>query len=175
MKPRSNLSLALNLAALVAGMVMLAYASVPLYRLFCQVTGYGGTTQEAKHAPGQISQRQITVDFNADTDPALPWKFRPGERSIRVRVGEQSMTHYVAENLSDQPVKGHAVYNVVPFSAGSYFVKIECFCFKEQTLAPHAKVDMPVVFYIDPAILADPDMNDVKTITLSYTFFPIKK
>jgi cytochrome c oxidase assembly protein subunit 11 len=166
-----NIRLAINLLALAAGMAMLAYASVPLYRLFCQMTGYGGTTQEGKASTGKIFSRTITVAFNADTDPALPWQFSPGEHTHKVKVGEQALTHFTAHNLSNAPVTGRAVYNVVPFKAGPYFVKIECFCFKEQTLKPGEKVSMPVSFYIDPAIMDDPEMNDVKTITLSYTFF----
>jgi cytochrome c oxidase assembly protein subunit 11 len=169
-----NTSLALNLAALVMGMVMLAYASVPLYRLFCELTGYGGTPREASHAPDRVYNHTITITFNADTDSSLPWEFKPVQKSLKVKVGEQTLAHYEARNLSGKPVTGRAVYNVVPFAAGPYFVKIECFCFKEQTLKPHTRVDMPVSFYIDPAIMDDPDMKNVKTITLSYTFFAIK-
>lgn len=166
-----NLSLALNLAALAVGMVMLAYASVPLYRLFCQVTGYGGTTREGVYHQQKIFDRQINITFNADTDPNLPWKFAPGEKLRKVRVGEQALTYFTAENSSSQPVTGRAVYNVVPHKAGQYFVKIACFCFNEQTLSAHQKVNMPVSFYIDPAIMDDHELDDVHTITLSYTFF----
>lgn len=166
-----NLSLAFNLAVLAAGMLMLAYASVPLYRLFCQVTGYGGTTRAAAHAPAVTYGRTMTVRFNADTDPHLPWKFYPGEKNHTVKVGEEALTYFVAENTSDRQVTGRAVYNVVPHKAGQYFAKIECFCFTEQTLQPKQKVDMPVSFYIDPAIMNDPELDTVKTITLSYTFF----
>lgn len=171
----SNKNLALNLAAIAVGMVLLAYASVPLYRLFCQATGYNGTTREAARAPDKVFDREITVSFNADIAPGLPWKFTPGEKSVKVKLGRQTLIHYVAQNLSDEPVTGRAVYNVVPLAAGAYFVKIACFCFKEQTLAAHQKADMPVVFYIDPAIMEDPDMKALKNITLSYTFFPVKK
>jgi cytochrome c oxidase assembly protein subunit 11 len=170
-----NNKMAINLLAMAAGMLMLAYASVPLYRLFCEVTGYGGTTRQASAAPQTISERVINIEFNADIDPALNWEFKPGERSHKVKIGEQALTYYVAHNRENYPVKGHAVYNVVPFKAGPYFNKIECFCFTEQTLAAGQKVDMPVSFFIDPAMLNDPDMKDVKTITLSYTFFPTKK
>jgi cytochrome c oxidase assembly protein subunit 11 len=170
-----NIRLAFNLGALVAGMVMLAYASVPLYQLFCAVTGYGGTTQRAVALPGSVSERVITVEFNADIDPGLPWDFAPGERRRTVKVGEQGLTHYVAKNLTDKPVGGHAVYNVVPFKAGQYFTKIHCFCFENQTLGANQQVDMPVSFFIDPAMLSDPEMKDVHTITLSYTFFPLKQ
>jgi cytochrome c oxidase assembly protein subunit 11 len=168
-----NRFLALNLLALAAGMLLLAYASVPLYRLFCEMTGYGGTTRQAIGAPVAASERTITVRFNADIDQSLPWEFRPLQKSMTVRLGEQVLAHYEARNLLNKPVSGHAVYNVVPFAAGPYFGKIECFCFTQQTLAPHARVDMPVSFYIDPAILDDPDLRNVKTITLSYTFFAI--
>lgn len=170
-----NFSLALNCAILVIAMFGLAYASVPLYRLFCQVTGFGGTTQEALVAPGAVSGHVINVRFNADIDPALPWEFKPGERQMRVKVGEQSLTHYVAYNKTNSPVTGHATYNVVPHGAGAYFSKIHCFCFENQTLQPRQKMNMPVSFFIDPAILNDPEMKDVRTITLSYTFFPLKK
>lgn len=166
-----NSRLALNALALAISMVMLAYASVPLYRIFCQVTGYGGTTQEGLQAPGSAGGRDITILFNADTDPSLNWSFTPGERKVRVKAGEQGLTHYVAENRDNVPVTGHASYNVVPNIAGQYFVKIHCFCFENQTLQPHQKVNMPVSFYLDPKMLEDPEMKDVDTITLSYTFF----
>jgi cytochrome c oxidase assembly protein subunit 11 len=170
-----NTTLAVNLAAIVAGMFMLAYASVPLYRLFCQVTGYNGTTQEAKHAPDHVINRDVTVRFNADISPGLLWEFRPGQKSLKVKVGQQAMTHFVARNLSDKPITGRAVYNVLPLTAGAYFVKIQCFCFTEQTLQPGAEVNMPVVFYIAPSIVNDHDMDGVQTITLSYTFFEVRK
>jgi len=166
-----NLSFAFNLGALVVGMVMLAYASVPLYRLFCQVTGYGGTTQQAAHTTGEVFDRTMTITFNADHDQSLPWSFKPGENKNVVKVGEQGLTYYIAENNSDKPVTGMATYNVVPHKAGQYFVKIACFCFEKQTLGARQKVDMPVSFYIDPAIMDDPDLKHVNTITLSYTFF----
>jgi len=171
----SNKNLALNLAALAAGMLMLAYASVPLYRLFCEVTGYGGMTRTATSpAPGALA-KSITIAFNAETDPNLPWEFAPEKRLQKVHIGEQSLAFYRAKNLSNKPVTGHAVYNVVPHQAGAYFVKIDCFCFREQTLAAKEKVNMPVSFYIDPAILDDPDLKGIETITLSYTFFAVKK
>ncbi len=168
-----NLSLAFNLALIVLGMLALAYASVPLYRLFCKTTGYGGTTQESAHAPDKVFDRVITVRFNADIDPNLPWEFAPGEREVKLKVGAQGFTHFVAKNHSNKAITGRAVYNVVPFAAGSYFVKTACFCFKQQTLQPRQKVNMPVAFYIDPSIMDDPEMKDVSTITLSYTFFPL--
>lgn len=170
-----NSRLALNLCMLAAGMAMLAYASVPLYRVFCEVTGFGGTTKRAALAPDQATGRIVTLTFNADIAPDLPWRFSPGEPSMQVRVGQNSLTHYVAENLSENPTKGHAVYNVTPHKAGRYFEKIECFCFTEQTLEGRQKVNMPVSFFIDPAFADDPDMKDVHTITLSYTFFAAKE
>lgn len=170
--PRRNLTLALNLIALALGMLLLAYASVPLYRLFCEVTGYGGTTQRASGIKIVPLERRITVHFDAETAPGLPWKFAPGESSVSVRIGEDRLTYYTAQNLSGAAVTGHAVFNVVPHEAGAYFVKVECFCFQDQTLAPHQNVQMPVSFYIDPAIAENPELQDVKEITLSYTFFP---
>ena len=171
---RKNLNLALNLVLIVIGMLALTYASVPLYRIFCKVTGYGGTTQQSSIAPAKIINRDIAIDFNADTDPALPWEFKPAQERIHIKVGQQQLTHYTARNTSNHAITGRATYNVLPFSAGSYFVKISCFCFKEQTLKAGEEVDMPVVFYVDPSIMNDPEMNDLKTITLSYTFFPVK-
>jgi len=170
-----NTHLALNLAALVIGMLLLAYASVPLYRLFCRATGYNGTTQEAAHAPDRIINRDITIRFNADTAPGLLWEFKPALKNLKVKVGQQALTHYVARNLSDRAITGRAVYNVLPLTAGAYFVKVECFCFKEQTIAANARVEMPVSFYVDPSIMDDRDMDGVKTITLSYTFFEVKE
>lgn len=173
-KPNKNKALALNLLLVVVGMLMLTAASVPFYRLFCQVTGYGGTTGESTAAPGQIINRTFTVTFNADTDPNLPWEFRSVNTKVKVKVGEQKLIHYTAHNKTDRRITGRAVYNVVPFAAGAYFQKIECFCFVEQTLEPGQTVDMPVLFYIDPSVMEDADMKDVQTITLSYTFFPVK-
>lgn len=169
-----NTKLALNAAVLAISMLGLAYASVPLYRLFCQVTGFGGTTQEGLVAPGAVAGHEVKVRFNADTDPNLNWNFKPGEREMKVKVGEQSLSYYIAENKDSASLTGHATYNVVPHGAGQYFVKIHCFCFENQTLKPGQKVHMPVSFYIDPAILNDPEMKDISTITLSYTFFPQK-
>jgi cytochrome c oxidase assembly protein subunit 11 len=158
-------------ASVVVGMLGLTAAAVPLYQLFCQVTGYGGTTQRAEAAPGGEFEQTITVRFNADIDPDLPWSFQPEQRQIEVRVGEQNLAFYGARNRSDHPIVGQATYNVTPFKAAPYFSKIACFCFDEQVLQPGEEVDMPVSFYVDPGILSDPDTQDVRTITLSYTFF----
>lgn len=155
-------------------MVMLTYASVPLYRLFCQVTGFAGATRQSAVLPSQTDKRTIRITFNADTDPNLPWKFKSGEYERTVHVGENGFTFYTAKNLTDKTITGRAIYNVVPHKAGAYFVKVECFCFQEQSLKPYEDVHMPVSFFLDPALLDDPEMNDVDTITLSYTFFPAK-
>ena len=159
---------------LVAAMVGLAFASVPLYRLFCQVTGFGGTTQMAVGgaAPGAVG-RLISVRFDANTSPALPWRFEPVDTHRQVAIGARNIANYTARNLSDRPVTGTATFNVTPSQAGQYFTKIQCFCFTEQTLAPGQEVSMPVIFYVDPAILDDPAARDISEITLSYTFYPV--
>ena len=168
---RSNGRLALLLTGVVAGMIGLSFASVPLYRLFCQVTGFGGTPQVAERAPEAIAERVITVRFNADTDPALPWAFQPVQREVEVRVGEPALTFYRARNAGSGPVTGTATFNVTPLKAGAYFSKVECFCFTEQRLAAGEQVDMGVSFFVDPAILEDRNLDEVEAITLSYTFF----
>ncbi len=171
---RRNRKLLVSLFGVVAGMVGLAYASVPLYSLFCQVTGFGGTTQRAEAAPGVTGGRTVTVRFNADVNTALPWSFRPEQTALRVRLGETGLAAYRAENRAAQPTVGTATFNVTPDKAGRYFNKIECFCFTEQVLEPGQSVDMPVAFFVDPALADDPAMEDVTTITLSYTFFRAK-
>ena len=168
----NNRATARALAAIAIGMVMLAYASVPLYKIFCPVTGFGGTTQRvAANFITRKSDRIINVRFNADTDPRLPWKFTPVEKSVDVHLGENRLVAFRAVNASDQPTRGTASYNVTPFAAGKYFNKIQCFCFEEQHLGPHQSATLPVSFFIDPAILDDPQLRDVANITLSYTFF----
>jgi cytochrome c oxidase assembly protein subunit 11 len=164
---------ALALTGVIAGMVGLTAAAVPLYRLFCQVTGYGGTTQRAEAAPAQALDQTITVRFNADVADDLPWSFEPEQRQLAVRIGEQSLAFFRARNRGDQAIAGQATFNVTPFKAGPYFSKIACFCFEEQILQPGEEIDMPVSFYVDPAIVSEPDTQDVHTITLSYTFFPL--
>lgn len=160
-----------GLIALLGVMVALTAFAVPLYNYFCRITGYGGTTQIAAQAPGINIERQITVRFNADTGRDLPWDFRPAQRAVTVRIGETAYITYIAENLSDQTVVGSAVFNVTPFKVGPYFSKIACFCFDEQTLAPGERVEMPVTFFIDPSIMDDVNLDDVKSVTLSYAFF----
>jgi cytochrome c oxidase assembly protein subunit 11 len=164
------------LAALMAlAMVGLGFAAVPLYRLFCQVTGFGGTTMRATEAdlPTRASSVQVAVRFDANTASGLPWRFGPEQPVQRVAVGARDMAFYYAQNLTDRPVTGRAVFNVSPDQAGKYFNKIECFCFTEQTLKPGERVRMPVTFFVDPAILDDPDTKDIQQITLSYTFYPV--
>ncbi len=164
---------ALMMAAIVAAMLGLAFASVPLYRLFCEATGLGGTTRRAEAAPGAIAGN-VAVRFDANVSRGLPWKFEPVQRVVEVAPGARTQILYRAENLSDRTVTGTAVFNVSPDQAGKYFNKIACFCFTEQTLKPHQKVDMPVVFFIDPAMVDDADATQVREITLSYTFYPVE-
>ena len=161
------------MALLVLAMLGLAFASVPLYRLFCQVTGLNGTTQRAEAAPGAVDG-QIGVRFDANVSGNLPWKFEPVEKRITVAPGGRTLASYKASNQVARPTTGRAVFNVSPAQAGQYFSKIECFCFTEQTLAPGQSVDMPVVFFVDPAIRDDPDIGSIDEITLSYTFYPVE-
>jgi cytochrome c oxidase assembly protein subunit 11 len=170
---RANRTVALFACGASLAMLGLTAASVPLYRMFCQTTGYGGTTQVAKRAPAAPLERTMTVRFNADTDPALPWEFRPVQREVVVRLGEQRLAFFHARNRSDRPITGQAIYNVTPDKAGAYFDKIACFCFTEQTLQPGEEADMPVSFFVDPAIADDQNAREVRTITLSYTFFMV--
>lgn len=169
-----NARLSLWLCCLVAGMTGLAFASVPLYRLFCQVTGFGGTPMVSAAAPAKVIDRVVTVRFNADTDPHLPWRFRPEQTSVKVHAGARHLVFYRAENQSDRPVAGTATFNVTPEKAGKYFHKTYCFCFEEQWLGAGQHAYLPVSFYVDPAIADDKNMADVHTITLSYTFFRMK-
>lgn len=168
---KKNARLGLTVLGVVFLMVGLAYASVPLYKLFCSVTGFGGTTQVAQNLPGNVLERTVTVKFNAETNRNLAWEFEPEQREIKVRLGQRGLTAYFAHNKLSTPSTGMAVYNVTPLKAGKYFHKIECFCFNEQTLAPTERVNMPVMFFVDPSMADDPAMDDVTEITLSYTFF----
>lgn len=156
----------------VAGMVGAAYAAVPFYNWFCKVTGFNGTTQVATAAPGAISDRKITVRFDANVGPGLAWHFEPEQRSIEVRLGEVVTVNYLAVNETARQITASAAYNVTPLTMGTYFQKINCFCFTEQTLKAGEKREMAVVFYVDPAMLKDSDGADTDTITLSYTFYP---
>jgi cytochrome c oxidase assembly protein subunit 11 len=159
------------LAGLVVVMVGLAFASVPLYRLFCQVTGFGGTPMLAEKAPDVVTDRVISIRFDANTAPDLDWEFTPEQQSIQARVGEPFLAYYRATNRSGEPLVGTATYNVTPLKAGKYFKKIACFCFTKQPLAPGQSARLPLQFFIDPAIVDDPHMREVGSITLSYTFF----
>lgn len=163
----------LSLLMIVVGMTCLAWASIPLYRLFCQVTGFGGTTQRAETAPGMVGDRLVTVRFDA-TVADVPWQFEPVQRAVQVRVGETTLIYYRAHNNGHETVAGNATFNVTPDKAGVYFDKIQCFCFSEQSLKPGETVEMPVSFFIDPAMAKDRNLDDVNTITLSYTFFRAK-
>lgn len=161
-------------ALIVVAMVGLAYASVPLYRMFCQVTGFGGTTQMriGAEAPGAVG-RLISVRFDANVSPALGWEFKPVDTHRRVAIGARNIALYTARNLTNRPLVGTATFNVTPTQAGQYFTKVQCFCFTEQRLEPGQEVRMPVVYYVDPAILNDPNARDISEITLSYTFYPV--
>lgn len=172
---RRNLSVATMLGGLVAGMVGLAFASVPLYRLFCEVTGFGGTPRvDAAAVSSGISDREIEVRFDSNVAGGLPWTFEPEQRSIRVRLGEEVEARYRVRNLAATDTIGTSTFNVVPNSAGPHFVKLQCFCFTEQRLRPGEEATLPVRFYVEPEIGADRDARNVAAVTLSYTFFPQK-
>lgn len=158
-------------------MLGLGFASVPLYRLFCQVTGFGGTTMkisEAQAAEIETTDRMISIRFDANVERSMPWQFRPLQVTDTVSIGARDMAIYVARNTSDRPVTGTATFNVEPEAAGKYFSKVQCFCFTEQELKPGQEIRMPVIYYVDPKILNDPDAKDIEQITLSYTFHPVK-
>lgn len=167
---RRNRRMGIGVASVAAGMVGLSFAAVPLYDLFCRVTGYNGTVQRGLAAPG-ATDRTITVRFAAQTDRNLPWRFQAEQTSMTVRLGEEGLAFYTAANRAETPVTGVSVYNVTPEKVGRYFHKVACFCFDEQTLTPGQRVDMPVSFWVDPRIAEDPNTRDVTTITLSYTFY----
>jgi cytochrome c oxidase assembly protein subunit 11 len=175
MKLSRNDTVLLSCVAGVVFMTGLSFAAVPLYDLFCRATGYGGTPSRADAAPATISDRMVTVRFDSNVDPALGWSFQPVTRAMKVRVGENKLAFFRAKNEEDRPVTGHASFNVMPERAAVYFAKIQCFCFVEQTLQPGQSVDMPVSFFVDPAILDDRDARGVSEITLSYTFYPSVK
>ena len=163
----------LILVLIVAAMTALVAVSPTLYRAFCEATGFNGTTLRAERAPGAVAG-QVKVQFDANVHPGLPWRFEPEQIAVNVAPGARTQIFYRAQNLSARPITGQAVYNVTPDTVGKYFKKIECFCFTEQTLKAGEKVDMPVVFFVDPAIEKDPDTKNVHEITLSYTFYPVE-
>lgn len=169
---KRNARTGLVVLGIVILMVCVSFAAVPLYTLFCKVTGFGGTTRVASELPDTVLDRTVRVNFNADTAPHFPWVFDPEQRFVEIQLGAQGLASYTARNTAGIPVSGTAIFNVTPLKAGKYFHKIQCFCFDEQTLNPGQEVSMPVLFYVDPALDDDPLMDDVHTITLSYTFFP---
>ncbi|MGZ8322452.1 MAG: cytochrome c oxidase assembly protein [Rhodoplanes sp.] len=171
---RRDVAVALACGAFVGLMVGAAYAAVPLYNWFCQVTGFGGTPQIASGAPGEVLDRKITVRFDANIDRGLPWRFEPEVASIDVRLGEVVTVYYTVVNRSARATVGMAGYNVTPPQTGGYFTKINCFCFTEQRFAPGEKREMAVVFYVDPALAVDSEHDQLSTITLSYTFYPLR-
>jgi cytochrome c oxidase assembly protein subunit 11 len=170
-----DLAVASACAVFVAAMVGAAYAAVPFYTWFCRVTGFAGTTQVATSAPGQVLDRKITVRFDANVIGGLPWRFDPERTTIDVRIGDIVTVMYRATNESARETVGQAVYNVAPLNVGAYFQKINCFCFTEQRLGPGESRDMPVVFYVDPALTRDSDQDTLDTITLSYSFYPVRQ
>jgi len=170
---RRHRATALWCAALVAVMVGAAYASVPLYRLFCQVTGFDGTPRIANAPSTQVLDKTVDIRFDANVAPGLAWRFEPARNTMQVKIGENTLAFYRATNLSDRPLRGTATYNVLPEQAAPFFNKLECFCFKEQLLQPGETLEMPVSFFIDPQIVGDKDAHGVRHITLSYTFYPV--
>lgn len=171
---RSNARTGLIMAAIVAAMLGLAFASVPLYRIFCEATGFGGTTLRADKAPGAVAG-EVGVRFDANIHPGLPWRFEPEQTTVKVKPGAATRIFYRAQNLSARDWTGQAVFNVSPDQVGKYFKKIQCFCFSEQTLEPGQQLELPVVFFIDPKVAEKHDLDSISTITLSYTFFPSDK
>jgi cytochrome c oxidase assembly protein subunit 11 len=171
---KSSNKLALSIILLVVGMVMLTFASVPLYNLFCKVTGYGGTTRYTAISSNRVGTKLLKIRFDANVDRKLPWVFKTEQTEAVIKVGENNLVFYTAENKSDEDIIGTAVYNVTPHKAAIYFNKIQCFCFEEQLLKSKQKMVMPVSFFIDPAMEDDPNLQDVDTITLSYTFYRIE-
>jgi cytochrome c oxidase assembly protein subunit 11 len=173
-KLRRDVIVAFCCGGLVALMVGLSFAAVPFYSWFCRTTGYGGTTQVAKAAPTQTSDRTITVRFDSNVAAGLPWRFEPERRTIEVKLGEVVTVYYAVTNEAARVTVGQAGYNVSPSTTGIYFEKINCFCFTEQTMKPGEKRDMAVVFYVDPKLAEDAEQNGIKTITLSYIFYPVR-
>lgn len=173
-RPAADIVVAAACGVFVALMVGAAYAAVPFYSWFCKVTGFGGTPQIATVAPAEISDRRMTIRFDSNVSSGLPWRFEPERNSIDLRIGEVATVYYKVTNESDRETGGQAAYNVTPTTAGAYFDKINCFCFTEQHLAAHESREMAVVFYVDPELTKDSDQDDLNTITLSYTFYPLR-
>jgi cytochrome c oxidase assembly protein subunit 11 len=160
---------------IAVGMVGASFAAVPLYRLYCQVTGYAGTTQRAERASETVLDRTVTVRFDSNVAADLPWTFEPEQRRLQVKIGENALAFYKATNNSDHAITGTAIFNVAPDAVGLYFNKTQCFCFTEQTLEPGQTVDMAVSFYVDPGFVKDADTKELSEMTLSYTFYPVEK
>ncbi|WP_327753115.1 cytochrome c oxidase assembly protein [Sphingobium sp. SJ10-10] len=176
-RDRRNRRTMIAMAGVGFAMLGLGFASVPLYRMFCERTGFGGTTQRAA-ADVQVSEavgHRISIRFDSNVTPGMPWQFYPERRTQTVTIGARNMAIFVAKNMSDKPVTGSASFNVTPLQAGVYFTKIQCFCFSQQTLQPGQQVRMPVIYYVDPKILTDADNKDTQEITLSYTFYPVEQ
>lgn len=171
-KGRNNGAVVMMCLSFVVGMGAMSYAAVPLYRMFCQITGYNGTTQRVEQASTVILDRKMRVTFDANVAPGLFWEFKPVQREVNPRIGETIQVNFVAENRSNETQRGQAVFNVTPGEAGAYFNKVQCFCFTETDLKPGEKLEMPVVFYIDPEITKAVESKDIHTVTLSYTFYP---
>lgn len=169
---RRRLYTAIAAVAAVMAMVGASFAAVPLYKMFCKVTGYGGTTQVATAGPSRVLDRTIEVSFDTNVAQGLPVRFRPEAPRQTLRIGETGLAFFEVENLSDQPVRAVATFNVVPFSTGPFFQKLQCFCFSARSIGPHERQSLPVLYFVDPSIADDPDARDVRQITLSYTFFP---
>lgn len=169
-----NARLAWGLAAAVGGMLALAYAASPLYDMFCRATGFGGTPQVAQEGERPILSRTVNVRFDSNVDANLPWRFTPLEREVKVKLGEERLVHYRVTNVSQRPIVGTSTYNVTPETAGAWFNKLQCFCFTEQLLLPGQSMDMPVVFFVDPEMDKDRRYDNIRTVTLSYTFFEAK-
>ncbi|MGR9203014.1 cytochrome c oxidase assembly protein [Rhizobium leguminosarum] len=169
---RNNGAVVMMCLSFVFGMGAMSYAAVPLYRIFCQVTGYNGTTQRVDQVSSVVLDRTMRVTFDANVAPGLQWEFKPVEREVNPKIGETIQVNFTAENRSNETQRGQAVFNVTPGEAGVYFNKVQCFCFTETDLKPGEKLDMPVVFYIDPEIVKAVESKDIHTVTLSYTFYP---
>lgn len=176
-RDRRNRRTLIAMAGVGLAMLGLGFASVPLYRIFCERTGFGGTTQRAS---GDLNVRPaightMSIRFDSNVQPGMPWQFYPERKTDTVTIGARHMAIFIAKNMSDKPVTGTASFNVTPLQAGAYFTKIQCFCFTQQTLQPGQEVRMPVIYYVDPKILDDPDNRDTQQITLSYTFYPVEQ
>lgn len=170
---KKNAKVAIACVTFVSVMVGVSFAAVPLYDLFCRVTGFGGTTQVAENAPDQVIDREITIRFDANVSGGLNWTFKPEVREVTLKVGETARINYIAQNNADVTTVGTSTFNVTPPQSGAYFNKLACFCFNEQPLAPGESISMPVEFFVSPGVVEDSDMDSVTAITLSYTFFPV--